>query len=91
LSSLLPALFVNDNSSKEMRVKKYRRIEIKAFRHRVTIVSGESTADRQTYEGVCINNADSQETITAESAEGQEILIEAVRLLEEKLSNQTQK
>ena len=72
-------------------MKTYRRIEITAFRRRVTIVSGASLADKQTNEGVCINNADSQETITPESAEGQEILIEAVRLLEEKLSNQGRK
>jgi len=69
-------------------MKKYRRIEITAFRRRVTIVSGEPATDRQTNEGVCINNADSQETITPESAEGQEILIEAVRLLEEKIYKQ---
>jgi hypothetical protein len=70
-------------------MKTYRRIEITAFHRRVTIVSGEPTADRQTNEGVCIKNADSQETITPESAEGQEILIEAVRLLEEKIYKQT--
>lgn len=67
-------------------MKNYRRIEITAFHRRVTIVSGEPTTDRQTDEGVCINNADSQETITPESAEGQEILIEAVQLLEKKLT-----
>jgi hypothetical protein len=71
-----------------MRMKKYRRIEITAFRRRVSIVSGEPAADQQINEGVCIKNADSQETITPESAEGQEILIEAVRLLEEKISRQ---
>jgi len=69
-------------------MKRYRRIEITAFRRRVTIVSGEPSADRQTDEEVCINNADSQKTITPESVEGQEILIEAVRLLEEKIDKQ---
>ncbi len=70
-------------------MKTYRRIEITAFRRRVSIVSGEPTADRQTDEGICINNADSQEAIMTESAEGQRILIEAVRLLEEKISKQS--
>ncbi len=67
-------------------MKTYRRIEITAFRRRVTIVSGEPTAERQTDEGVCINNANSSERITTESAEGQRILIEAARLLKEKKS-----
>jgi hypothetical protein len=68
-------------------MKKYRRIEITAFRRRVTIVSGKPTTDTQTDEEVCINDADSSEMIEAESAEGQRFLTEAVRLLEEKLSN----
>ena len=73
-------------------MKKYRRIEITAFRRRVTIVSGVSeTADTQPDEDVCINDADSSETIEFESAEGQRILTEAVRLLEEKLSNHERK
>ena len=73
-------------------MKKYRRIEITAFRRRVTIVSGVSkTADAQPDEDVCINAADSSETIEFESAEGQRILTQAVRLLEEKLSNHERK
>ncbi len=64
------------------------RIEITAFRRHVTIVSGKPTADAQTGESVCTNDADSQETITTESAEGQRILIEAVRLMEKKLTKQ---
>ena len=71
-------------------MKKYRRIEITAFRRRVTIVSGTSPADTADAE-VWLNDADSSETIEPDSAEGQRILIEAVRLLEEKLSNQTRK
>ena len=70
-------------------MKTYRRIEITAFHRRVTIVSGKPTAERLINEEVRINNADSQETITPESVEGQEILIEAVRLLEEKIYRQT--
>ncbi len=69
-------------------MKKYRRIEITAFRRRVIIVSGEPSADTQANQSVWLNDADSQEAITPESAEGQRILIEAVRLLEEKLGNQ---
>jgi len=68
-------------------MKKYRRIEITAFRRRVTIISGNSPADTADAE-IWLNDADSSETIEPESADGQEILIEAVRLLEEKLSIQ---
>ncbi len=66
-------------------MKKHRRIEITAFRRRVTIVSGTSPADTADAE-VWLNDADSSETIEPDSAEGQRILMEAVRLLEEKLS-----
>ncbi len=70
-------------------MKKYRRIEITAFRRRVTIVSGEPNINNmQANEDVCINDAGSQEAIETDSAEGQRILTEALRLLEEKLSNQ---
>lgn len=68
-------------------MKKYRRIEITAFRRRVTLVSGESTADVQAYQDVRLNDADTQEAIETKSAEGQRILTEAVRLLEEKLAD----
>ena len=71
-------------------MKKYRRIEITAFRRRVTIVSGKPPADNADAE-VWLNNADSSETIEPDSAEGQRILIEALHLLEEKLSNQARK
>lgn len=71
-------------------MKKYRRIEITAFRRRVTIVSGNQPSDNADAE-VWLNDSDSSETIEPESAEGQRILIEAVRLLEEKLFNQTRK
>ena len=73
-------------------MKKYRRIEITAFRRRITIVSGEQpTATAQSDEDVYINDADSQKAIELESAEGHRILTEALRLLEEKLSNQTRR
>ena len=70
-------------------MKKYRRLEITAFRRRVTIISGKLTADKseeRTDEGVWLNDADTQETIEAESAEGRRILTEALRVLEEKLA-----
>ncbi len=69
-------------------MKKYRRIEITAFRRRVSIISGELSADNQsdrTDTEVLLSNADSSETIETESEEGQRILTEAIRLLEEKL------
>ena len=75
-------------------MKKYRRIEITAFRRRVTIVSGATTADnedKQTGADVRLDDIDSLEVIEPESVEGREILIEAVRLLEEKLSGQTER
>lgn len=72
-------------------MKTYRRIEVTAFRRRVTIVSGEPTADTKTDEEVCINDADSEQAIATDSEEGQRILTEALRLLEERLSNQMRK
>jgi len=77
-------------------VKRYRRIEITAFRRRVTIVSGAATPDipgaqpAQTGDGVRLSDSnDPIETVELESAEGQLILVEAVRLLESQLSSQT--
>lgn len=70
-------------------MKTNRRIEITAFRRCITIISGEPPSDAQPNESVCINDANSQETIETKSAEGQRILLEAVRLLEDKLTNQT--
>ena len=64
-------------------MKTYRRIEITAFRRRITIVSGKPISEN-TDADVCPNNADTQEAIETESAEGQRLLSETVRLLEEK-------
>ena len=72
-------------------MKTYRRIEITAFRRRVTIVSGNYPKDTQTDEEVCINDPDSSETVEISSAEGQRILLEAVRLLEEKIAKQAER
>ena len=69
-------------------MRKYRRIEITAFRRRVTVVSGNSPADSTE---VWLDDTDSSATINTDSAEGQEILFEAVRLLEEKLANRERK
>jgi len=73
-------------------VTRYRKIEINAFRRRVTIVSGMSgewsrdTQPSQTDEGVSLNDSESYEPIEPDSAEGQLLLVEAVRSLERRLS-----
>jgi hypothetical protein len=76
-------------------MKTYRRIEINAFRRRVTIVSGEWPRDsfdaqpEQTDDGVSLNDTDSSEPVAPDSPEGQLILVEAVRSLEHRLSPET--
>ena len=71
---------------------KYRRIEVNAFRRRVTIVSGEwprdafDTQPARTDDGLSLNDIDSCEPIAPDSPEGQLILVEAVRSLERRLS-----
>src|SRR5437016_6961673 len=73
-------------------VKTYRRIEVNAFRRRVTIVSGEWPRDSfdaepaRTEDGVSLNDTDSCEPVEPDSPEGQVILVEAVRSLERRLS-----
>jgi hypothetical protein len=73
-------------------VNKYRRIEVNAFRRRVTIVSGEWPSAAgvpppfPTDDSVSLNNADACEPVEPASPEGQEILVEAVRSLERRLS-----
>jgi hypothetical protein len=73
-------------------VKRYRRIEITAFRRLVTVTSGEIVLNNlgnqpaRTEEGVQLRNAESGEAIEFESAEGQLILVDAVRSLERRLS-----
>jgi hypothetical protein len=76
-------------------LKKYRRIEVNAFRRRVTIVSGEWPREAfdgplaQTDEEVSLNDTDVCEPVTPDSPEGQLILVEAVRSLERRLSPET--
>ena len=73
-------------------MKKYRRIEVNAFRRRVTIVSGEWPRNTsvpqpsQTEEGVSLDDTDACEPVEPTSPEGQLILVEAVRSLERRLS-----
>lgn len=69
-------------------MKKYRRIEITAFRRRITLITGES---KMINKEIQINDADSSETIDTESEEGRRILTEAVRLLNEKLADRNSK
>jgi hypothetical protein len=79
-------------------LKKYRRIEVNAFRRRVTIVSGISSelprdiidaALTQTDGGVSRGDTDLCEPVAPDSPEGQLILVEAVRTLEQRLSPET--
>jgi hypothetical protein len=73
-------------------LKKYRRIEVNAFRRRVTIVSGEWPREAfdalpgQTEDEVSLNDTDVCEPVAPDSPEGQLLLVEAVRSLERRLS-----
>jgi len=76
-----------------VKLKKYRRIEVNALRRRVTIVSGEWRAgeafEAQTAEPVdevSLNDRDLCEPVEPGSPEGQLILVDAVRVLERRLS-----
>ena len=70
----------------------YRRIEVNAFRRRVTIVSGEWPRPNFDVEpppegdSVSLNDSDSSEPVSPDSVDGQMILVEAVRSLERRLS-----
>ena len=72
---------------------KYRRIEVNAFRRRVTVVSGEwpvvdieDLQPSQTDDDISLNDTDSCEPVEPDSPEGQLILVEAVRSLERRLA-----
>jgi hypothetical protein len=74
-------------------LSKYRRIEINAYHRNVTVVSGEwrpaDLFDRQptqTKDEVSLNDTDTCEPVAPDSPEGQLILVEAVRSLEQRLS-----
>ena len=73
---------------------KYRRIEVNAFRGRVTILSGESA--RETFdllpsqnESISPNDSEECDAVEPDSPQGQLILLEAVRSLEQRLSPET--
>ncbi len=65
-------------------MKKHRRIEITAFRRRRLTISGESACETDGTD-VRINDDDSPDTLDTGSAEGQDILLEAIRLLKQKV------
>ncbi|HEY6122399.1 MAG TPA: hypothetical protein VIV66_20750 [Pyrinomonadaceae bacterium] len=72
-------------------MKKYRRVEINAYRRRVSIVSGEwpceiiDKAPGETTDEVSLNDSDASEPVEPDSPEGQLILVDAVRSLERRL------
>jgi hypothetical protein len=79
-------------------VKKYRRVEINAYRRRVTIMSGVSgewprdsfaVPPAETTNEVSLDDTDACEPVEPDSPEGQLILVEAVRSLERRLSPET--
>ena len=72
---------------------KYRRIEVNAFRRRVTVVSGEwrpgdvfDAQPARTDEDVSLDDSNSCEPVEPDSPEGQLILVDAVRSLQQRLS-----
>jgi len=74
-------------------LSKYRRIEVNAFRRRVTVVSGEwrpgdvfDAQPARTDEGVSLDDGNSCEPVEPDSPEGQLILVDAVRSLQQRLS-----
>jgi len=73
-------------------LKKYRRIEVNAYHRRVTVVSGEwprdsfDAAPAETTNEVSLDDSDVCEPVEPDSPEGQLILVEAVRSLEQRLS-----
>ena len=74
-------------------MKRYRRIEVNAYRRRVTVVSGEwppsdvfDPLTSQTDDEVSLNDSDACEPVEPDSPEGQLLLVEAVRSLERRLS-----
>jgi hypothetical protein len=77
-------------------MKKYRRIEVNAYHRRVTVVSGEWRPDdlieaqaAEMDDGVSLNDSDACEPVAPDSPEGQLILVEAVRTLEQRLTPET--
>jgi len=67
-------------------MKKHRRVEITAFKRRVTIVSGEYEAYVEEDDNIRPTEERPLETIAPESAEGRHLLTEAVSILQERLA-----
>jgi hypothetical protein len=74
-------------------LNKYRRIEVNAYRRRVTVISGElhpanssDTQPSQTDDEVSLNDSDLGQHVEPDSREGQLLLVEAVRSLQRRLS-----
>ena len=104
LSSIFPSYFVTTSLPspnvasyrQEEKLKKYRRIEVNAFhRRRVTIVSGECPRNAfepfpgQINDEILLKDSEASEPVEADSVEGQLVLLEAVRCLEQRLSPET--
>ena len=77
-------------------MSKYRRIEINAYHRKVTVVSGEwrsgdvfEAQPVQTDDEVTVDDSDVYEALEPDSPEGQMILVEAVRSLEQRLTPET--
>ncbi len=78
-------------------MNKYRRIEINAYRRRMTVISGEWQPDVvsaalpvETDDGVSLVDCDLDVPIAPDSPEGQVLLAEAVRCLQRRLSPEAQ-
>jgi hypothetical protein len=74
-------------------LNKYRRIEVNAYRRRVTVLSGEWRPDELVNEesdraddGVSLDDTNACEPVEPDSTEGQLILVEAVRTLQQRLT-----
>ena len=63
-----------------------RRIEITAFRHRVVIATGKSEVENSD-DQIEMLNAVLLESVDLESARGQEILIDVIRILERQVKH----
>jgi hypothetical protein len=75
---------------------KYKRIEVHAYRRRVTVVSGAwrpeelfESPPAHAEDEVSLNDSDVDEPVEPDLPEGQLILVEAVRSLERRLSPET--
>jgi len=77
-------------------LNRYRRVEVRAFRHRTIVVSNEVQPAAPINgdisppaDGVQLTDADLSELIEPNSLEGQLILVEALRSIERRLTSET--